>query len=831
MVKPTNLNADYHEEERLTCVLVLDSFNNYINEIVSHTSLPFCLWPVDGQPLLDYTIQTLIRSGIQEILLLATTNFPEIRSYLMNSHWLRTYPKLIRVIPCKEARSLGDCLKDLEQENIISNHFLLISGNGTLLTNEKLNHLFTIHKDNIRKDKNCIMTLVYRQLDSNHLEHSSFTDDQHLCIIRDANTHRLYDYSKEYVYSYEIPLDILEKTNVTIETLYCPLDCHLAVCSPDVLHLFKDNFDCSTINDLVKGVLRDEEIAGHTIYSYLYETGYFLSVHNIRLYMKATFDILRRWSYPLVPEIMASIPKLSLITTTTTTTPNSSQIKLNDPYLSFHNAIYPITYDKHNIYKQGDIQLDRLSHIQQDVYIGNKSQISSGVCLRSSLIGQNCIIGKNTRIENSILWNNVQIGENCSIQNAIICDNVVIHNNVKIRKESILCKGVIIGANIELKERATIIASNSMTSTNSMDEVEIDDDVQLPPTDFKRSNSRQRRSSTRLSEKSFSDKSISSSIEETIASNSELVGNDGFGRELIFSYMHGKHSKTFHSTNTDDDEDDDDDDSDDNDSDSHEAYPFDAWGYCLEPKDLSMNEDEPDIDERFSRPGSIMNQSIEPTIQNPSGEGDDTLTLSNPTTSSESSVTGTEDDVDEFQEEVIRTLERAYKQKVNIENIVVELNMLKPTYDVSPIEFDQSITRAVFLLPFEKKISNVPNGNYWTILKSTLDQTTQYILKNYMKTTNAESQMTLLNELDAICLKHIQPIGERIVGILNYLYEQEVIIEESILKWYETKQERIANNEIAIKPEEKTYYDKLKQFIDWLQTAESEEEDDDDDEA
>ena len=47
--------------------------------------------------------------------------------------------------------------------------------------------------------------------------------------------------------------DLLEKPNVTIETLYCPLDCHLAVCSPDVLHLFKDNFDFLTINDFVKG--------------------------------------------------------------------------------------------------------------------------------------------------------------------------------------------------------------------------------------------------------------------------------------------------------------------------------------------------------------------------------------------------------------------------------------------------------------------------------------------------------------------------------------------------------------------------------------------------
>jgi hypothetical protein len=105
--------------------------------------------------------------------------------------------------------------------------------------------------------------------------------------------------------------------------------------------------------------------------------------------MKATFDILRRWTYPLVPEIIASMHQQS---SSTVTTPTSPQVRLNDPYLSLYNTFRPIIYDKHNIYKQGDIQLDRLSNIQQDVFIGHKSQILSGVRLRSSLIGQNFII-------------------------------------------------------------------------------------------------------------------------------------------------------------------------------------------------------------------------------------------------------------------------------------------------------------------------------------------------------------------------------------------------------------------------------------------------------
>jgi hypothetical protein len=98
-----------------------------------------------------------------------------------------------------------------------------------------------------------------------------------------------------------------------------------------------------------------------------------------------------------------------------------------------------------------------------------------------------------------------------------------------------------------------------------------------------------------------------------------------------------------------------------------------------------------------------------------------------------------------------------------------------------------------------------------------------------MKTTNEQAQMTLLNELDFICLKHIQPIGERIVNILNYLYEKDVLVEELIVKWYENQRKKIERNELVIKSEEKIYHDKLKQFVEWLQNAESENDDDDDD--
>ena len=105
-----------------------------------------------------------------------------------------------------------------------------------------------------------------------------------------------------------------------------------------------------------------------------------------------------------------------------------------------------------------------------------------------------------------------------------------------------------------------------------------------------------------------------------------------------------------------------------------------------------------------------------------------------------------------------------------------------------------------------------------------MDQLTQAILKNYMKITNEQAQMTLLDEIHAICLKNIPTIGERIIKILEYLYDNEVVDEQWIMKWYKN---RIQNKQISISEQEKSYYDNLIKFIDWLANAESDDEDDD----
>ncbi|CAF0769840.1 unnamed protein product [Didymodactylos carnosus] len=809
-MRPLATNSDYREEERLTCVLVLDTFNAHLNDVISHTTLPLCLWPIDGQPLIDYTIYTLIRSGIQEIILVSTAHTFEIRSYMLNSQWTKTYSCNIQLVPCKHARSLGDCLRDLDQRGFITNDFLLLYGSGCLLTNQKLSSLFQLHKDNVKQDKNCVMTLVYRTL--HHVEHSSLTDDTSLILIKDKKTNRLYDYIKQAFYqqqqsnspSFHIPLELFER-NACLETLYCPLDLQLSICSPDVLTLFSDNFDFLTINDFVKGVLRDEEIAFHTVYCHLYETGYFLSVHNLHLYMKASIDIIRRWTFPLVPETLALLQKtsqtisspssstISLPTTSPVSTPIALQTRL-------FWSLYPVVYDKRNIYKQGVISLDRDSHLEIDVYIGNGTQILSNVYLKQTVIGQNC---KNSRISNSIIWNHVQIEENCQIDSCVICDNVLIRSGCQLGKQSILCKGVIIGTKVVLNDNTIIVASS--INTNDMgdqDEVEIDTEATARRT--------RRTESMRLSDKSSS---TTGTGDGEKFCDTKLVGQDGLGQELLLNILS--------------------DDDDDDETEQEQRTLYNAWGTLLQRRNQPANngsdtDTESDVNiktgnklsKQFASSGDVASGDIRKKSISSSLSSDPNGSIHS------ESATSSEDedaDVNEFQREVLQSLKRGYEEKPRVENLIVELNMLKPTYVVSQNEFIQSITRCVFLLPREVQNKTSTTPNYFDLLIQTLTQTTVPILKNYVRLDDENSQLLCLQELENLCLDNLQTLGTRIHQILDFLYDQDVFAEKWILKWYDSKKLENEAKTTNQDQQHQQYWTNLKTFVNWLKTADEED--------
>lgn len=86
---------------------------------------------------------------------------------------------------------------------------------------------------------------------------------------------------------------------------------------------------------------------------------------NLLMYEAVCSDIIRRWVYPLTPEMNFTDDK-------------------NQSY----------THSKHNIYRGVDVSLGHGSVLEENVLIGQGTVIGSNCSITNSVIGQNCRIGE-----------------------------------------------------------------------------------------------------------------------------------------------------------------------------------------------------------------------------------------------------------------------------------------------------------------------------------------------------------------------------------------------------------------------------------------------------
>lgn len=86
---------------------------------------------------------------------------------------------------------------------------------------------------------------------------------------------------------------------------------------------------------------------------------------NLLMYEAVCSDIIRRWVYPLTPEMN---------------------------FTDDENQSY--THSKHNIYRGVDVSLGHGSVLEENVLIGQGTVVGSDCSITNSVIGQNCKIGE-----------------------------------------------------------------------------------------------------------------------------------------------------------------------------------------------------------------------------------------------------------------------------------------------------------------------------------------------------------------------------------------------------------------------------------------------------
>ncbi|XP_072747764.1 translation initiation factor eIF2B subunit epsilon [Anoplolepis gracilipes] len=168
------------------------------------------------------------------------------------------------------------------------------------------------------------------------------------------------------------------------------------------------------------------------------------------------------------------------------------------------------------------------------------------------------------------------------------------------------------------------------------------------------------------------------------------------------------------------------------------------------------------------------------------------------------------DDTNMFLSEVIDSLLRGYQDKLNCENLILEINSSRYAYNVTIHEVTYNVIKAILSLPLHylaETKTPVNSQNYQKNLKTIITYFNSIIL-NYVKNEDAQDD----------CLRAIEDIASTTDELLPYtqhllhqFYDRDILSEEKILEWYESTSEDALHSKVkkAVQP-----------FIKWLREAE-----------
>ncbi|CCH62613.1 hypothetical protein TBLA_0H03320 [Henningerozyma blattae CBS 6284] len=700
-------------EDRLQAVVLTDCFQDRFMPLTATT--PRCLLPFGNVPLIEYTLEFLAKSGVNDVYIMCSAHAEQVSTYIENSKWnLPWSPFKIQTIMSPEARSVGDVMRDLDNRGIITDDFVLVSGD--LITNVEFDKLLEFHKFKHTQDKDHIMTMCLSKAGQYYKKRSI----EPATFILDKSNDRC-------IYYQDIPLQSAKsKTSVSIDPELLEnvdefvlrndlIDCRIDICSPQVPPLFQDNFDYQTLrSDFVKGVISND-LLGKSVYAYI-TNEYAMRIDGWYSYDFVSQDYLGRWVFPSVIE---------------------SNLLEDQTY----------THESSHIYKEKDVVLAQSCKIGKCTAIGSKTTIGEGTTIRNCVIGRNCKVGNNISIENSYIWENAVIEDNCKINHCIVATNVKIGNNVTINDGSIIGFNVVIDDNMEIPKDSKI-SSTPINKNNLFDSVLSDDD------------------------NSASEEDEDENANGKLAIN--LVGAKGIG------------------------------------------YIYES--------ELSDN----DVDEYGSDDGKIINSlsnkfediylsdtSISSTTKKTKKKR--SASISSVYTDREEIGTDSEDEEEDFEKEGFATVERAIENNHDLDTALLELNTLRMSMNVTYHEVRTATISALLSRVYHfiatqtlgPKDASLKVFNQWGLLfKRQCFEDADFIdLMNILMTKTLDQKF---EKPDLI-----------LFTILNNLYDNDLLEEDVIYKWWDT-----------VSKDSK--YDEVKKltskWVEWLRNADEEtssEEDDD----
>ncbi|XP_067850988.1 translation initiation factor eIF-2B subunit epsilon [Heptranchias perlo] len=443
--------AEAEQPGPLQAVLVADSFNRRFFPITKDQ--PRALLPLANVAMIDYSLEFLTATGVQETYVFCCWMAPKIKEHIQKSKWCHpTSSNTIHIMSSESYRSLGDVLRDVDAKSLLRSDFILIYGD--IVSNINVSKALEEHKTRRKMEKNVsVMTMIFKASSPGHRTRCQEDD---VIAAMDSKTSRVLHYQKACeLKKFRFPMHIFHSSSDEIEIRHDLLDCQISICSPQVAELFTDNFDYQTRDDFVRGILVNEEILGNQIHMHVTADEYGVRVSNLLMYEAVCLDIIRRWVYPMTPEMNF------------TNDEKSSSINL-----------------RHNVYRGSEVSLGQGSVVEENVVIGRGTVIGTNCFIANSAIGRNCVIGDNVKLDQAYIWNNVCIGDGVTIYRSVVCNEVEVKAGVKLNEHCVLAFNVVVGPNISLPE-GTVVSLHLPDEEEDEDEFSDDSRVNHTPSKAK----------------------------------------------------------------------------------------------------------------------------------------------------------------------------------------------------------------------------------------------------------------------------------------------------------------------------------------------------------
>ncbi|EFJ50987.1 hypothetical protein VOLCADRAFT_57555, partial [Volvox carteri f. nagariensis] len=260
---------------------------------------PKALLPLVNVPMIEYALEWLAMNNIEETFVFCCAHADLIKRYLSESKW--AYSKDMKVTPIVSTNCLsaGEALRLIDQRDLIKGDFVLCSAD--IVSNMKLAPMLEAHRARRAADKNAIMTLVsVRVSHPPHRRPCRWGPTLSSPPTPPQPSPALAVFSFPCLTTPRPPC----QPHSPRRQIRCDLlDTNIAICAPEVLLLFSDNFDYQNIKrDFVSGVLSEEEL-GNKLHVYeLRHHEYGARVHNLRSYDAVSRDLLQCWAFPFVPD-------------------------------------------------------------------------------------------------------------------------------------------------------------------------------------------------------------------------------------------------------------------------------------------------------------------------------------------------------------------------------------------------------------------------------------------------------------------------------------------------------------------------------------------------